>query len=443
MLRLRPTAIALAGSLFVAGCALPSRYPALDVAQSRETHVLDIPNARFMPPDPAQVSALSGEFVAAAMRYKATRQSAGLTAPIPSAAYLAISGGGDDGAYGAGLLEGWTARGDRPEFRAVTGVSTGALSAPFAFLGPEYDPQLKAVYTESSAKRIFKPRNAGAAIFSDAMGDNTPLQELVARYIDDRFVQRIAEEYRKGRLLLIMSTNLDAGVPCIWNIGAIAASGKPGARELIIKILIASSSIPAAFPPAMFDFEVDGKHLQEMHVDGGVIAQTFLYPPSLDVADFERKTGTAGLKRDAYIIRNGRIGMAQANVPRRTIKIAGRAVSTMITVDGINDMFRLYALTQRDGVGYHVAYITDDFTAPYKGPFDPGYMKQIFQFGFEQGRRGDEWKSEPPYWRATTPSPQIGDAGRVPSGAKSGPNPADRCRRSAAKALRAKVGCRS
>jgi predicted acylesterase/phospholipase RssA len=398
-------ATSLAATLLVAGCALPSRYPALDAAQSRKTYVLDIPNARFMPPDPSALAGLTQEYLAASARYKATRERAGLTGPLPPVAYLAISGGGDDGAFGAGLLVGWSARGDRPEFRAVTGVSTGALSAPFAFLGPEYDPQLKAVYTETTAKRIFRPRNASAAIFSDAMGDNRPLQALVATYIDDRAVQRIAEEYRKGRLLMVMSTNLDSGLPCIWNIGAIAASGSPDARQLIIKILIASSSIPAAFPPAMFDFQVNGEHREEMHVDGGVIAQTFLYPAALDVAEFERKSGTVGVQRDAYIIRNGHLWMAQENVPRRTLKIAGRAVSTMIAVDGINDMIRLYAITRRDGVGYHVAYITDDFTEPYKGPFDPGYMRKMFQFGFDQGRRGDEWKSEPPYWGHSVSAP--------------------------------------
>ncbi len=400
-LRLHRTglAVAVAVGLLLSACALPSRSPALSVAQSQQTYVLDIPNARFMLPGGSVALGLSQEYLAAVQREKATREQAGLDGPLPPAAYLAISGGGDDGAYGAGLLVGWTAHGDRPVFRAVTGVSTGALSAPFAFLGPEYDPQLKAVYTEVTAKRIFNGRGVAAAIFSDAMGDNRPLQELVAGYIDDHLIQRIAEEYRKGRLLLIMSTNLDAGVPCIWNIGAIAASGNPKARELIIKILLASSAIPAAFPPTMFDLQVDGKRGQEMHVDGGVIAQAFLYPPSLDVAGFAKGAGTTDRQREAYIIRNGRIRMDPANVPRRTIKIAARAVSTMITMAGINDMIRIYAATQRDGVGFHVAYISDDFAEPYKGPFDRGYMTKIFQFGFEQGLRGDAWRSEPPYWR--------------------------------------------
>ena len=185
-------------------------------------------------------------------------------------------------------------------------------------------------------------------------------------------VQRIGEEYRKGRLLLIMTTNLDAGQECIWNIGAIAASGKPGARELIIKILMASSAIPAVFPPVMIDVEVNGEQRQEMHVDGGVFAQAFLYPPGIDAAAARRWRGTAGRQRDAYIIRNGRLLAAETNVKRRTLPIASRAVSMMIGTSGVNDMIRIYALTRRDHVGYHLAYIDKRLHPALQGPLRPG-----------------------------------------------------------------------
>ena len=388
-------ALALGASLASAGCTLPQREPALTVTQSDHVLVLGIANARFMPSDVAQ---LQQEFVAAAQREIEARRSAGQDGPLPPAEVLAISGGGDDGAFGAGLLVGWTARGDRPLFNGVTGVSTGALSAPFAFLGPDYDAQLKAVYTETTARNIFIPRSKLAALFQDAMGDTAPLRQTVARLVDDRMVQRIAGEYAKGRLLLILTTNLDAGQECIWNLGAIAASGKPGARELIIKILMASSAIPAVFPPVMIDLEVDGQHRQEMHVDGGVFAQAFLYPPGIDVAEASSVAGTAARRRDAYIIRNGRLTAAEDDVRRRTLPIAARAVSLMIATSGVNDMIRIYALTQRDHVGYHLAYIDDDFTAPYKGPFDQTYMRSLFEYGFERARAGLEWKDRPPGW---------------------------------------------
>jgi predicted acylesterase/phospholipase RssA len=389
-------AVALSASVGFAGCALPSREPALSLTQSRQVLVLGIPNARFMPSDTPH---LQQEFVASAQREIDARRRAGLEGPLPPAEFLAISGGGDDGAFGAGMLVGWTARGDRPVFKAVTGVSTGALSAPFAFLGSDYDPQLKAVYTETTARHIFIRRSPLAAVFQDAMGDTAPLREIVSRLVDDRMVQRIAEEYAKGRLLLIMTSNLDAGQDCIWNIGAIAASGRPGARELIVEILMASSAIPAVFPPVMIDLTIDGQHRQEMHADGGVFAQVFLYPPGINAAEASAAVGgVAGRQRDAYIIRNGRVLPAEANVRRRTLPIASRAVSLMIGSSGVNDMIRIYAITSRDKVSYHLAYIDDDFTQPYKGPFNQKYMRALFQYGFERGAAGVEWKDKPPGW---------------------------------------------
>jgi hypothetical protein len=385
-------AIALCAGL-AAGCATAPRQPPLTIAQSRQVLVLGIPNARFQLGDAPQFQA---ELSAAAQREIDARHRAGQDGPLPPAEFLAISGGGDQGAFGAGLLVGWTAHGDRPTFKAVTGVSTGALSAPFAFLGPAYDPQLKAIYTEITARSIFKPNGLLTAVFGEAASNTAPLRATISRYLDATVFQRIAEEYRKGRLLLVMSTNLDAPTPCIWNLGAIAASGRPGAREMIIKILLASSAIPSLFPPVMFDFDVDGQHRQEMHVDGGVFAQTFLYPPAIDFVAAEKAAGTAGRERDAYIIRNSTLLPEAARVERGTIPIARRTVSIIVGVSGVNDMIRLYATAREDHVGYHLAYIGDDFTTPYKGPFDQTYMRALFQYGFAQGAGGVEWKNKPP-----------------------------------------------
>jgi predicted acylesterase/phospholipase RssA len=385
-------AIALCAGL-AAGCATAPREPPLTIAQSRQVLVLGIPNARFQLGDAQQFEA---ELRASAQREIDTRHRAGQDGPLPPAEFLAISGGGDQGAFGAGLLVGWTAHGDRPTFKAVTGVSTGALSAPFAFLGPEYDPQLKAIYTEITARSVFKPNGLLTALFGEAATNTAPLRATISRYLDATVLQRIAEEYRKGRLLLVMSTNLDAPTPCIWNIGAIAASGRPGAREMIIKILLASSAIPSLFPPVMFDFDVDGQRHQEMHVDGGVFAQTFLYPPAIDFAATEKAAGTVGRQRDAYIIRNSTLLPEATRVERGTIPIARRTVSIIVGASGVNDMIRLYATSREDNVGYHLAYIDDDFTTPYKGPFDQTYMRTLFQYGFAQGLGGVEWKDKPP-----------------------------------------------
>ena len=192
--------------------------------------------------------------------------------------YLAISGGGANGAFGAGLLVGWTATGERPEFSMVTGVSTGALTAPFAFLGPDYDDKMKEVYTTTQTKDIAKKRNLLAAVFGDSMADTAPLQKLIAKYIDTEMIDAIAREYKKGRRLFIGTVNLDAGRSVIWNIGAIAASDYPQKKSLIHELLRASAAIPIAFPPVVIPVEAEGRQYDEMHVDGGTGSQVFVYP---------------------------------------------------------------------------------------------------------------------------------------------------------------------
>src|SRR5512132_3198060 len=214
----------------ISGCASLERLPAVTYAQAKQADILDIADARFYISETKQILDVA---VKANQRRNLAR---GVSA---TRHFLAISGGGDDGAFGAGLLLGWSDRGNRPEFDVVTGVSTGALSAPFAFLGRAYDPQLKAVYTETSASDIFEKRAPLlGAIAGDALTDNAPLRRMISRNLDDETLRRIAEEYRKGRLLFILTTNLDQGRPVIWNIGSIASSNHPKARELIIEVLL-------------------------------------------------------------------------------------------------------------------------------------------------------------------------------------------------------------
>jgi predicted acylesterase/phospholipase RssA len=379
--------VLLALNLFVLGCASTDRLPPVPLAMASKVNV-DIPDARFYPDTDGQRMAPLG-----LQAYK--RALAAHHGKLPTAYFLAISGGGDDGAFGAGLLNGWTARGDRPEFALVTGVSTGALSAPFAFLGPEYDAKLKQVYTNTDAHDIFSKRSLIAAIANDAMADTTPLRNIIASFVDDAMIQRIAEEYGKGRLLLIMTTNLDQGRSVIWNIGAIASSDFPGKRDLIIDILRASAAIPGLFPPVMLNVSIDGQLYQEMHVDGGAVAQAFLYPPTLNLKASSYRYGVQR-KRVAYIIRNGRLFRPEENVKRQTLSIATQAISTMTATSGVNDTYRMYVTTKRDGVGFNLAYIDSGFTVPYKGPFDQGYMRSLFEYGYEEGKAGYRWHKTPP-----------------------------------------------
>jgi predicted patatin/cPLA2 family phospholipase len=392
--RRRPVAALLALSLTFGGCATTDRLPAVPLSLASSAAPLEIADARYYADaDASRVSALATQ---AYYRAKAAGLLADAKGKPKDRAFLAISGGGDDGAYGAGLLAGWSARGDRPQFAVVTGVSTGALSAPFVFLGSEYDEQLKRIYTETSAGDVFEPRSFMAAVADDAMADSTPLRNKIAAFLDARMVQRLAEEYEKGRILLILTTNLDQGRSVIWNIGAIAASGHPRSRELIVDILLASATVPGVFPPVMIGVTVDGKNYQEMHVDGGAVAQAFLYPPSFSLKAKMKELGVKNFKPIAYIIRNGRLYRPEENVERQTLKIAQQAISTMTASSGVNDLYRMYLTTKRDGVQFNLAYIEDDFHLAYKGPFDKTYMNALYEHGYEVGLAGYKWHKTPP-----------------------------------------------
>jgi hypothetical protein len=376
------------------GCALPERGTPVPLGRTGEATVLGIPNERFFPF--LGVDALEAEFVAALHRQVRARGLKSL-ADLPQLQLLAISGGGENGAFGAGLLCGWSVQGTRPTFDLVTGVSTGALSAPFAFLGPNYDPQLRAVYTETAPHEILLRRSITAALFNDAMADNEPLFRTISRFVDGRMLAGIAAAYDSGRLLLIASTNIDAQVPVIWNIGAIAKSGHPKAADTIRRILLASAAIPGAFPPSMIEVTMDGKTYQEMHVDGGAVVQTFLYPSALTRNRAQRKrAGQPVVDARAFIIRNGRLDPEWAAVERRTLGIVGRAITTMIAISGYNDVIRIYAITQRDGIDYNLAFIGRDFDQVLPSPFDAAYMRALYDYGYQRALHGYDWAKKPP-----------------------------------------------
>ena len=388
-----------AGGALTAGlpaCSLPTRLAAVPRGRASAATVLGVPNERFFPTEAAGQAALQREFVAAAQRQLVSR---GLppTAPLPELDLLGISGGGENGAFGAGLLNGWTERGGRPTFFLVTGISTGALSAPFAFLGSAWDAKLKSVYTDITLADVLVQRGYTAAIWDDGMADNSPLFRTISRYLDEAMLAEIARAYDGGRLLLIGTSNLDAQMPVIWNIGAIARSGHPKALDTVRRILLASSAIPGAFAPVLFDATLDGQPFQELHVDGGAFAQVFLYPAS--VSQFRRERMARRLPvapARAWVIRNGRLDPEWASVDRRTLGIVGRAITSMIAASGYNDVLRIYSAAERDGVDYNLAFIGRDFTVEYDKPFEQSYMRPLYEYGRQRALRGDAWVKRPP-----------------------------------------------
>jgi hypothetical protein len=378
---------ASATQLLTAACSTPGRLPAVPETASTQA-VETLGPVRFL------VSRETDSFQAEAMRALEKEQkwlaSQGQTGPMPPAYFLAVSGGGDNGAYGAGFLNGWTASGTRPEFKVVTGISTGALIAPFAFLGPRYDNVLEKVYTTSAQRDIFRKRGIIKALFGDSMADTRPLASVIASYVNRGLLDEIAAEYAKGRILLVGTTNLDSLEPVIWNMTAIAASSDPGSIQLFRNILLASASIPGAFPPVMLDVNIDGAHYQEMHVDGGTVAQLFLYPPSISLANVPPR------KRVAYIIRNARLDADWASTERRTMTIAMRAIDSLTRTQGIGDLYRVYATTQRDNVDFNLTFIPPTFTTPHNEMFDTAYMKSLYDVGLNAAKSNYQWQKFPP-----------------------------------------------
>ncbi len=314
--------------------------------------------------------------------------------------FLALSGGGDDGAFGAGVLCGWTDRGDRPKFKMVTGISTGALIAPFAFLGSDYDHVLRHVYTEVTSDDIFRVKSLLTVLWRDSLADTEPLARMLERYVDEAMLAAVAAENQKGRRLIIGTTQLDAQRLVLWDMGAIAASGHREAIKLFRKVMLASASIPGAFPPQYIKVEAGGKFYEEMHVDGGTTAQVILYETALDpeamMAGLDQLS--RGRPRILYIIRNSQVKPEWENVRPRLVPIAGRAVSTLIKYHGVGDLFRLYTFAKRDKMDYNVAAIPVDAALTRREPFDQVYMRQLFELGYELAVKGDLWMKYPPFF---------------------------------------------
>ena len=302
---------------------------------------------------------------------------------------LALSGGAEDGAYGAGFLKGWSDRGDRPEFTVVTGISTGALMAPFVFLGPKYDDVIQKLYTETSKKDIFA-LSLFTMLFGGSLGDAGPLRELLSEEIDDAFVAELAKEAKKGRLLQIGTTNLDAQRPVVWEITQIAQSGRPDAKELILDIMLASAAIPGAFPPVLIDVTINGKRYQEMHVDGGVTRQIFVYPRDFDIRKYGRLLNIRP-KKNMWLIRNTKINPEYMPVSLSLSSVAERSISTLIKYQGRDNLVNIMTLAERDGFNLYMTNVPKDFNVPLKGIFDRDYMRALYKVGYERGHSKNAW----------------------------------------------------
>jgi hypothetical protein len=314
---------------------------------------------------------------------------------------LVLSGGGSNGAFGAGFLSGWTATGGRPVFHLVTGVSTGALIAPFAFLGSDHDSILERVFTTVTTKDVYRIRNPLTVIKKDSLARTDPLELRIEQLIDEDILRSIAAEHRRGRRLFVGTTNLDAQRFVIWNMGAIAASDHPGALRLFRKVLLASASIPVAFPPVYINVEVDGSQFDEMHADGGVISQLFLWGAMVDLAEARAdllESPEDSIDASIYIIRNGQIDANPVQVKPGLIGIATRSMITLLKAVAIGDIARVWAHASEEGVDFNLVGIPPDHPEAEAATFSPADMRRLFELGRAMARAPEPWRTEPPAW---------------------------------------------
>ncbi len=314
--------------------------------------------------------------------------------------HLALSGGGANGAFGAGFLNGWSSTGKRPVFKVVTGVSTGALMAPFAFLGPAGDDALREFYTTTRSRDIFALGDFLSTVrqllFGEGLADTSPLIALIERHIDAAFLHEIALAHLSGRRLYIGSVDLDSQRFIIWNMGLIASSGHPEALPLFRRVMLASAAIPVAFSPVFFEVEAAGRRYDEMHVDGGVAAHVFYTGGLFSARELRQKAGRGTAREDIYVVHNGQMAAATATTRRSVPDIARRTFKAAGMSAVIGDLFRIYAQALRERSGYHWITIPEGINLSGDETFDPVVMQQLYDIGYQIARAGPPWNTLPP-----------------------------------------------
>jgi Patatin-like phospholipase len=307
--------------------------------------------------------------------------------PQAGGPWLAISGGGSDGAYGGGVLAGWSEAGTRPDFAVVSGASIGALIAPFAFLGSRYDDEIRNNFTTISAAEIFEDR-----MIRDGLFDDWPLKRLIEQRVTPKLLAEIAAEHARGRRLLVATTNLDAGRRVIWNMGAIAARGDDKALKLFRDVLLASASIPGFFSPVAIAVEAGGKKFEELHGDGTVTSPIFIVPESMLAAGSTARPPV----RELYVIVNSKLGPEFKQTDRTIAGVLGRSIAVALTSALRAQVALIRIGAQRHGIALRIAQVDEAFNHPSRGPFDGQYMKALYEFGVAAGKSGTAFEDALP-----------------------------------------------
>jgi hypothetical protein len=301
--------------------------------------------------------------------------------------WLVLSSGGSDGAFGAGLLNGLSAAGKRPDYSVVTGVSSGALMAPYAFAGAKYDDALRESYTKITAADVFE---AGGS--AESFADSWPLRDMIKKRITPEFLADVAAAHNSGRRLFIATYDLDSERGVLWNMGAIAAHGGDAALKLFRTVVLASASIPGGFPPVLIDVEGNGKKFQEMHADGGLGGQFFVVPLPLlaPTSDWKLPATELDIVVNTSLVRDFQV------VERFVPNILTQSVGGAVKVDTRLMLDLAQVLARKSGVAFNIATIPYSFNMPSRGAFDSAYMNALYQLGFEQGKGTAAFASQLP-----------------------------------------------
>jgi hypothetical protein len=342
----------------------------------------------YAPFDPQMITALKD-----ALHAGCAVQPIGGADKQPPLNVLAISSGGSYGVFDVGVLHGWSASGTRPVFDVVTGVSTGALIATFAFLGPPYDDFLRQSYVSAKADDVYESRWLLSILCSDSIAQSAPLKKRIDAAITPKILKEIAEAHARGRRLYVGTTNLDTRRFIIWDMGAIASAGTPESLVLYRNIILASASVPGFFPPVLIDVEVDGRKFQELHVDGGTTSAVFL--PMTAACDPKKLSARPG--SHVYVISSGKLYADSDMVKRKFVTVTADAISAMVYSSARNDVFRIFNMALLFSVDFHLIAVPQDFPLNSKSlSFDPAEQSKLYDLGYEMGKTRKGWRETPP-----------------------------------------------
>ncbi|MEQ8318297.1 MAG: patatin-like phospholipase family protein [Phycisphaerales bacterium] len=311
---------------------------------------------------------------------------------------LAISGGGKFGAFSAGYLNGWTQRGDRPAFDVVTGISTGSLMAPLAFLGTaEADAALEEIYTTVTSDDVYKKRLWVQIPFSKSLLNAEPLKKLIEKHITKQVINAVAEQC-VGRGLYVATVDLSDTRMVIWDMGCIAQAKD---SKLFRRVLLAAAAVPMAFPPIKIKSGVrEDRDKDRWHVDGGLRENVFWRRELAQLSKaLEARRGDSSVPpATLYALVNGQLRTQYREVDFGWVPMLGiarRAVSTMISEVAIGSLQKLYAETLEAGVRFRFNYVREyDGNAEWD-QFVPEEMRTLFEHGRELGLAG-HWEERPP-----------------------------------------------